>query len=228
MATFLELCQMVARESGTISGVQPTSVASQTGRLAKIVAWTNNAWIDIQNRRTSWLWMRKEFTGLAIANTSRYTPAAWNITDLARWITDSGMTTMYDTSIGVSDEGELPSSTWPEWKQQYDRGVQTPARPVTFSITPANEFALGPVPDTGYTVRGEYVQVPQSLVLNSDVPGLPARFHSIIAYRALMMLAGHDEAPTTYAEAQSNFNSLMIDLERDQLPTWGSGAGPLA
>jgi hypothetical protein len=228
MATFLELCQMVARESGTISGTLPTTVSAQTGRLNKIVNWTNLAWLDIQNTRSSWLWMRQEFMGAAIANTSRYTPASWDIDDLSSWITDAGTVTLYDTSIGVSDEGELPFTPWPEWRVIYGRGTQTPNRPVTYTITPANEFALGPLPDTTYTVRGEYVQVPQSLSANTDTPNCPLRFHNIVAYRALMMLAGHDEAPTTYAEAQSNFSRFMSDLERDQLPAWGSGSGPLA
>lgn len=228
MASFLELCQMVARESGTISGTLPSSVLSQTGRLAKIVSWTNSAWMDIQNQRTTWLWMRKEFFGDTIANTSRYTPAAWNITDLARWITDDDSTTMYDTTIGVSDEGAITFTPWPEWKSRYDRGTQTPNRPVEYTITAANEVALGPLPDAVYRVRGEYVKTPQTLAANADIPELPARFHTIIAWRALMLMAGHDEAPTTYASAKTEFDRIMFDLERDQLPSWGSGAGPLA
>lgn len=228
MATFLDLCQMVARESGTISGNLPTSVASQTGRLAKIVSWTNLAWLEIQNRRTTWLWMRKDFSGDTIANTQKYTAASWNVTDLSKWIIEDGSISMYDTSIGVSDEGPLVFTPWPEYRATYLRGTQTPNRPVTFTITPANEIAFGPIPDAAYRVSGEYVQTPQTLSANADTPNLPERFHNIIAYRALMMLSGHDEAPTTYAEAQSNFNAMLFDLERDQLPSWASGTGPLA
>jgi hypothetical protein len=230
---FLALCQMVARESGTISGTLPTSVVNQTGRLAKIVGWTASAWQKIQTDRNAWLWMRQEFTGDTIAGTTRYTPAAWNIDDLARWIidqVDAGEypVSLYLTATGVADEGVITYLPWPEWKARYGRGAQDANRPTHYTVTPANELALGPVPNDVYTVRGEYMQLPQTLSANDDVPNLPAQYHEAIAYRALMLLAGHDEAPTTYAEAKSNYDRLMAEVERDFLPQWSIGGGPLA
>ena len=57
--TFLELCQEVADESGTVAGVPSfTTVSNATGRLAKVVRWTRNAYRDIQNERSDWKWMR--------------------------------------------------------------------------------------------------------------------------------------------------------------------------
>lgn len=228
MATFLQLCQDVARESGTISGTLPTTVVGQTGRLAKIVTWTSTAWKDIQNHRNAWLWMRKEFSGVTIAETARYTPSAWDIDDLANWIVDADATSLYLQSSGVSDEGPIRYIPWPAWKARYGRGAQIPNRPTEYTVTPSGEFALGSIPDAAYVVNGEYVMAPQILKNNADVPELPVRFHDIITYKALMLLAGHDEAPTTYADAMSNFNRLMTDLERDQLPQWSMGGGPLA
>ena len=49
MATFLQLCQKLARESGSVSGgaMQPTSVLNQSGRLAKVVAWLSDGWVEL-------------------------------------------------------------------------------------------------------------------------------------------------------------------------------------
>jgi hypothetical protein len=233
MATFLELCQDVARESGTVSGSQPSSVAGQTGRLAKVVNWTAQAWTLIQNRRNGWRWMRKEFTGDTIASTARYTAASFNITDLARWHVDNAATgelpvSIYRQSTGAADEGSIVYVSWPVWRARYGRGAQVTNRPVEYTISPSGELCLGPVPDDAYVINGEYWKTPQVLSANADVPECPERFHDIIVYRALMLLAGHDEASTTYAEAMANYTQMLADLERDQFEQVSLGGGPLA
>lgn len=229
MATFLQLCQSVARDSGTVSGTQPTSVTGQTGRLAKIVQFTAEAWTSIQNRRNAWNWMRAEFSGVTIANTAEYTAAAWDITDLAEWITDDGSITLHDQAAGVADEGEIEVIGWDRYRRLYGRGSQTAARPIACAVKPGNgAFLLGPAPDGLYVVRGEYRTAPQVLAANGDTPNLPLRFHDIIKWRALQLLAEFDEAPTAMATAGMNFARLLGDLERDQLPMISIGGGPLA
>ncbi|MBP2230824.1 hypothetical protein J2847_004133 [Azospirillum agricola] len=228
MATFLELCQMVARDSGTVSGAQPTSVTGQTGRLAKIVSFVSQAWTDIQNSRSAWEWMRAEFEGVTIAGTGEYTPAAWNIADLAEWIVEPGSITIYDQAVGPADEGEIEVIGWQYYRRLYGRGVQTAMRPIACAIKPNGSLLLGPVPDGVYVVRGEYRTVPQVLAANGDVPTLPARFHEAIKWRALQLLAEHDEAPTAMTTAAVNYARVLAALERDQLPQVTIGGGPLA
>jgi hypothetical protein len=230
MATFLQLCQSVARDSGTVSGTQPTTVTGQTGRLGKIVQFTVQAWTSIQNARGSWLWMRDEFpaTALTVAGTARYTGASWNITDLGEWITEKHGATIYAQAIGVADECEIAFVDWLTWRRFYDRGAQTNNRPTCYTISPAGEFCLGPAPDAVYVVGGEYRQTAQILAANADTPNLPSRFHDIIKWRALMLLAEFDEAPTAMATAGSNYTRMLGDLERDQLPRITIGGGPLA
>jgi hypothetical protein len=230
VATFLQLCQQVARDSGTVSGTQPGSVSGQVGRLAKIVAYTAEAWTLIQNLHAAWRFLRAEFPATAVtaAGTARYTAASWNITDLAEWITDDHSATLYLQSAGVGDEGEIRCIAWQDWRRLYDRGSQTNGRPSHWSISPAGEFCLGPIPDDVYVVGGEYRKVPQTLSANADEPLCPARFHDVIKYRALMLLAEYDEAPTAMATAASKYMPLLGNLERDQLPRIAIGAGPLA
>ncbi|CAO3403509.1 phage adaptor protein [Azospirillum palustre] len=228
MATFLQLCQSVARDSGTVSGAQPVSVSGQSGRLAKIVQFTAEAWTDIQNARSAWLWMRSEFEVMTIAGTAEYTAAAWNLTDLAEWIVDDGSVTLYDQAIGPADEHQIEPISWDRYRRLYGRGEQVAQRPIVFSVKPNGAFLLGPAPDGAYVVRGEYRTLPQVLTVNADTPAMPARFHDAIKWRALQLLAEHDEAPTAMATAATNYRRMLGDLERDQLPQIIIAGGPLA
>lgn len=219
MSTFLELCQKVARESGTVSGTLPSAVTSQTGRLAKIVYWTVEAWRQIQNLHASWLWMRDEFDSPATtAGTARYTAVSWNLTRWAEWITEPDTVTMYLEADGVADEGLLTYIPWATYRAVYERGTQTADRPVHYSISPAKEFCLGPKPDDAYIVRGEYRKSPQTLSANTDEPEMPTRFHDLVAHYALLLLAEHDEAPMHIGVAERRKRELLDQLERDQLP----------
>jgi len=230
MSTFLEICQKVAGDSGTIAGVLPTAVNSQTGRLRRVVNFTIEAWGQIQNSRNSWAWMRKEFSGKAISSgTPKYTGGgSFSISDFARWVTEEGSLTMYLTATGVADEGELVFISWSDWRRLYGRGLQTNNRPTNVAITPANELAFGAIPDDSYTVGGEYYQTTQILSANGDIPNLPTRFHDIIAHKARVLLGEFDESSNAIATAQRQYNDMLGDLERDQLPTMSIGSEPLA
>lgn len=226
--TYLELCQMVARESGTVSGKLPTAVTSQTGRLLKVVNWVDTAWRQLQNHRSAWRWMRAEFTGTTSAGTARYTGASFSLTRLAEWITEEDTVTLYKQSEGVSDEGAILFLPWNMYRSQFERGEQTADRPRYFSISPGNELCLGPKPDDAYVVRGEYRKSPQTLTDNDDIPEMPERFHELIAWLALLLLAEHDEAQIHMSVAMRRYNMLMDDLSRDGLPQLEITAGGLA
>jgi hypothetical protein len=229
MSSFLELCQGVARESGTIPGTQPSSVTGQSGRLLKVVHWTAQAWLMIQNHNASWRWMRKEFAKETSIGLGRYTAQAWNIADFAEWSIEKNAVTLYKQSTGVSDEGQIGYLGYADWKRLYERGGQTNDRPTHWTISPGNEFCLGPKPDAIYMVNGPYRKTPQILAANDDVPECPSRFHDIIKWRGVLLLAEHDEAPPlVIAAAQRNYLSFLSGLERDQLPQIAVGAEPLA
>ena len=219
MATYLEICKKVARESGTVSGVLPSAVTGQSGRLLKIVNWVADAWAEIQNDQSTWLWMRKEFSDqVTVENTFKYTASDWSLTNFSRWVTDPLSVTMYLSATGVADEGELNFLRWDEWRVKYGRGTQDSNRPIEFTITPAEEFGVGPKPDAVYKISGEYYQGNEVLAANGDVPDLPARFHDVITWKALMKLAGSDEGPQQLQHFEALYNPLRFALERDQLP----------
>lgn len=222
MATFLELAKDVARESGSFDPSLLTSVDGLTGRPAKIVNWVNKAWLNIQNSRRDWGWLIASFDQSLIPGSSVYTPASFNLTRFSSWMKDRDWfmpLTIYDPTIGVSDEVAIPYISHEAWKSKWDRGDQTNwGRPIEYSISPRNEIEFGPIPDKAYVVRGQYQKGPQTLVASSDVPEMPARFHDMISWEAqrLMLISDGD-----YQESQfpmMEMVGLRHELELDQLP----------
>jgi hypothetical protein len=224
MATFLQLCQQVASDSGTnISGTQPASVTSQTGRLGQIVRWTNEAWRNIQNARSQWRWMRGEFSGQTVAGTQRYASSALGVSSrFGEWVVtdeDEDRWTAYKFTTGVSGEAPLCFVDYDAFYARFLRGSTQSGRPAFFTVGPDNRVIFHPVPDAVYVIRGPYRKSPQDLTASSDTPEMPERFHDIIKLEGLLFLADHDEAPLQQvARWQARLRQRMSDLERDQLP----------
>lgn len=213
---YLQLCQDVSRESGTVSGdTTPTTTTGQSGRLLKIVNWTAKAWLAIQNLHDDWLWMRSEFTGAIVVGTMRYTDATLGITRWGRWITDDHSVTLYTTSLGVADEGELLFIDWTTWRQRYGRGAQTPNRPIEYSVSPLGELCVGPTPDVPYVIRGEFQKSAQALAANADIPELPdTNLHSVIVWRALLLLAQFDEGQWPTGVATVRIQDALMSMKK--------------
>src|SRR3990167_7597970 len=119
MSTFLQLVQKTARQSGTLAGAQSiASVAGVSGRAEKIVNWVIDAWTDIQTQR-DWAWLRAEFSSTLSISTRRYTASSFSLTRHSSWITDTKdwqPVTLYDSSIGVSDEACLTFISFETWR----------------------------------------------------------------------------------------------------------------
>lgn len=228
MATFLQLVQDLARESGTLAGATSlTTLSGASNRANQLVYWTNRAWEDIQQQR-NWNWMRGEFSSTLSIDTLRYTAASFGLTRFRNWITDTRFyqpLTIYDASIGQSDEGPLRFIPWDMWRDLYDRGSHDSNRPVDYSVSPARELCFGPKPDKAYAVRGEYWKSQQSLSADSDEPECPAEHHQTIVYRAWMLMGESDESPITIQAAQPEYRRRFLRLCEDQLPDVGTMRG---
>ena len=103
----------------------------------------------------------------------------------------------------------------------------TYTRPVVVSVTPEKDLAFGAIPDQDYVIDGEYYTQPVTLVLDTDVPAIPARFHMMIVYRAMMYYSGYEAAPEVLARGEFEYRRLYSRMEIEQLPTIVSGP-PLA
>jgi hypothetical protein len=235
----LELTQAVAFKSRTVPGSgNPAVLTGLTGRLARCLDWTQEAWREIQRRRPDWGWMRDEFSGAALENTETYEASDWSLTRFRSWRVntapgqDSGWT-IYLTSEGVSDERPLMFCPWETFRARFRRGDPETDYPSVFTIDPRNRVLLGPVPDDDYTIKGEYMLGAQALTIAADVPEMPEDFHELIVFQALILLYESDEAAYLDPRARIRVREMMAQLELTALPpvTWAgtaAGGGPLA
>lgn len=236
MATFLQLVQDLARDSGTLAGgVSIPTVTNATGRADKMVSWVRKAWINIQNERSDWPWMQREFTSALVVGKTRYTASELGIaTRFGQWIGDRPSAdrrvfrtfTLWDAATGQADQGDIVQVEYDLWRARYGRGVHDANRPTVWAVAPSNEIVFGARPDKAYVVTGEYRVSPQILTESSDIPELPEQYHAAIVLEAMKLLGIADESPATASSAISEYVLARQNLNRDYLPeiTWGGRA----
>ena len=243
MATFLELCQKVARESGTVEVDGPQTTVSQRGRLALIVDWVRQSWVDLQNM-ANWRFLYKEFPPSARLTPGSFCfdPSQFNITDHRSWIVGDPQTgtavtvtpipteTREDGSVvELAEDRGLESDLVPLdyeiLKRIYDFGAQADenGQPLNAAINDQNQLCIGPRPDGIYKVRGKYVRLPQVFDGDDDQPeGLPAAYHEAIKWKAMLLLAEFDEANSqVILTTERNFKSYYGAMRRDLLRRGG-------
>lgn len=223
MATFLSLCNDVARESGTFGGQTLATVTGATGRGAKIVAWTRQAWQMIQREREDWTFRRAQFSHALTIGETLYTPADLGVTDFGGWerATERYQPfTLYDSALGRADETMLRFVAYRDWLNTYDRGAPDQVRPNVVSFTWGREVVVGPPPDKAYVLRGWYRRGVQNLTLDADEPYIDEDYHQAIVWRALMLLGDDDEAPFEVASSTNQYrqvHSAMLDAFLDPI-----------
>lgn len=226
---FLAIVQDLREQCGvsaSAENAQPTTVLNQTGEMLRLVNWTKRAWLSIQNSRDWWLWMSSDFTLNVAANVGEYLPTAGiddrtglAINRFARWHRRS--LRLYRQGVGTTDEQFLVDWDFEKFRDAYLFAGQRDQRnrPVVWAERPETRgILLGDVPDQAYTIRGRYQRGPQNLAIDADIPELPDRFHPLIVYRAMMYYGKYEAAPEVLAQGQEEFDRMMSDLEREQLP----------
>jgi hypothetical protein len=230
---FLQLCQAVARDSGTVAGVPNiTTVADQTGRIAQVVGWTRDAYIDLQNERDDWLWMRVPFSHALTIDQIEYDGADLGLDDFAFALPDLPVEGWRNLSIYESgnqaQEGTIYQIEYNLFRQRYQRGVHDANRPCEWAMSPQGTLLLGPKPDKAYILAGEYHTLPEELALDTDVPSMPAAYHRVIVQEAMRLMARSDEAFQVLTEKAQQYDRLRSGLVRTQTPMAKLGGGPLA
>lgn len=237
MPTFLELANRVGSDSGTL----PEALTNVTGLTdeheLKIVRWTSEAWLSIQNAHREWLWMQSEFYGSTVASTARYAGTSFNdafalsaITRFSQWDCSGPRENrfkLYLPADGLAGAGRLQ---FQEWRDFYAYRMNTGAannKPSHFSIDPQNRLVLSPTPDAVYTVIGPYRKSAQTLSASGDIPEMPVDLQDVIVSVALESLGTHDEAPQQIPLWKLRQNRIFCELEAQQLPQVRL-AGPLA
>ena len=222
----LQLVNQTRVECG-VSGPTLASAQNLTGESARILAWVQQAWIDVQTSKEDWLFLREPFEFNTVAQQWEYTPANAGLTNFGNWKRDSFRASSVNNLY--RDEQLMNYMDWTTYRNlyRYANMRNTYARPVVVSITPNKDLAFGSTPDQAYTVNGEYYTQPVTLSADTDIPGIPDRFQMIIVYRAMMYYAGYESAPEVLSRGDYEYRRLYSRMEIDQLPTIVSGP-PLA
>jgi hypothetical protein len=222
----LQLTNQTRVECG-VSGPTLSSVQNLSGESARILAWVQQAWIDVQTSKEDWLFLREPFEFNTVAQQWEYTAADTGLTNFGNWKRDSFRASSVNNLY--RDEQLLNYMDWTTYRNlyRYANMRNTYARPVVVSITPNKDLAFGSTPDQIYTINGEYYTQPVGLSADTDIPGIPDRFHMVIVYRAMMYYAGYEAAPEVLTRGEFEYRRLYSRMEIDQLPTIVSGP-PLA
>lgn len=235
MATFLQLCNNVARESGTFPDVPALSTTSGvTGRSLRLTSWVADAYEEIQLTRTDWLFLEGGFSGSTVASTQNYAASALGISErFERWITagSQGEATLsiYKTADGQGTERYVDHISWSDFRNRFmigDYATKT-GHPTFYAVNPSREIVFYPIPDAVYTVRGRYYKSPQILSEDSHTPEMPESYHRAIQFRALILLGIFDEATVQLPSWDMHYRKLMSRLVADQTPRY-SKPGALA
>lgn len=180
---YLTLCQRV-RERGGLSGSGPASVLGQTGEMARVVGWVQQAWLDLQSTRVDWgpLWRpleRRVDTGQTVIET----PPDWRA----------------PVPVGFRFDGH--PLTWTE-RAVLRANTAANGMPVAIAARPDRRVEISPGPAASGLLTGEYYAVPQRLINSNDEPWLPDHLQDAIVYQALMFYGVYEDAPEIYQDAQ--------------------------
>ena len=224
--TFLQMVQRLRQESST-SGAVPSTTVSQIGDIKNLCDWISTSWMDIQNEKSDWFFMRQPISFNSVAGQQSYNQTQTGLASFGNFKIDSFR--QYRVSGGYGTEQRLNFLPYDSFRDMYQYGAMrtTQQMPVIFTVDPSKNFLLGPIPDDIYTVNGEGYAMPTEFALDTDRPTLPAQFHMAIVWRALMYYGQKEAASEAYSHGQNEYNRLMSKLYSDQMPTIMFGA-PLA
>ena len=216
--TFLQMVQRLRQESGT-SGSSPTTTVNQVGDFKKLVDWVSTAWMDIQNEKPDWFFMRQPVSFNTTAGKSTYTAAEAGITSFGNYKLDSFR--QYNVAMGYGSEQRLNFVAYDTFRDLYQYATMRTMTqmPVTFTIDPSKNFVLGPIPNDVYCVNGEGFALPTEFSADSDRPTMPSQYHMAIVWRALMYYGQFESAPEAYSHGANEYRRLMNRLYADQMPT---------
>ena len=225
---FVDLTENLRYECG-VSGTPLTTVQNLNGELLRLRNWIRDAWQELQLERQDWKFMHKEFQFVTQAGVQSYTldtvQSANGDIDIDCYAQNTfSIDPPYDTGTQArSQEQPLGVMAWQHFRNMYVVGypVNDPTRwqrPMTAAIDDDRTFWFGPAPDQAYTIRGECWINPQTLVNDADIPIMPAKYHKVIVYRAMLKYAGYESANEVRVRAVQEGTAPEFTLFNEQLP----------
>lgn len=203
---FLTLCQTV-RSKVQFSGTGPSSVENQIGEMARVVTAVQQAWLEIQQSESFWLFMNKTVSSKTLAGRNTYLPGDLNADDLDR------INRLY------CDKHELTVLAAADFVSRFQFDNQQ-GQPIYATRAANGKVLLHPMPDNAYTLHLDYQADPQILTGNLDKPyGIKPHHYMAIVWLATMDLAQQESDGDVYQHAVQGYDTAMSAMRTDYLPT---------
>lgn len=215
--SFLDMVKRLHQESGS-SGAAPVTTIAQRGDIKRLVDWISTAWMDIQNDRRDWFFMRQSVAFNTLIGQRSYSAADAGISSFGNFKLDSFR--QYRVSVGFGSEMDLGYMPYDYFRDFYMRGAirSMTGMPISFTVDPSKNFLVGPLPDCPYTINGEGYTMPTEFALDADRPTLPSQYHMMIVWKALQYYGTYEAAAESHARGEKAYDALMGQLLNDQLP----------
>lgn len=211
MSSFIELARNVRSKVG-MQGTGPASV-SASGAEEDIVSAVRDAWIDIQNSRPDWRWMRSRVTFNTAVGTEEYL--------LSDIFTGAYRHKLWrEDTLYVLDNGKKSKKRY----REYDDFIYRHANDTTnskiseFTIVPESDALLFNSPDGIYPITIDYQKSPQILDLDADIPELPQYYHLLIEYAAVEKYCAAVGSHSIYQQYASQHVAMWGQVTRTHLP----------
>lgn len=237
MSTFLDLVNLARSEAGIDSSDLSTLQSGLNAESARFKSWVAREWLRLQAEHDDWDFLRTTFAFTTTASQFAYTPKeAGATTDgtsagtsiLSRWKEDSFRVSTFGSNY--ADEAILIPIGYDRFRNLYQFGNNRvgSGKPVNFAVRPSDRaLCFGLMPSGQYDINGEFWRTPQELSADDDEPLMPAKFHDLVAFRALRAYGIYMAAPEVIGRADESIGRLYAALAGEQLPQFGMGP-PLA
>lgn len=177
---FLEIVKGVRGRVG-MQGTGPSSVLTATSAEMDLVNAVQDAWVDIQNFREEWRWMRGEATFSTV-------PSQWEYTTLQVFSTGvDRFKNWRRVPVYAFVNGkwtEVHFMDYDSFTYRYQNNEQE-SYPHHYTIRTWDNSLIFNTPNDVYPIKIGYQKSPQILKDNTDIPELPISFHLNILYLAV-------------------------------------------
>lgn len=209
---YLQLCQAVRSRIG-LHGTGPSTVVSPTDVESDIVDAVKDAWIDIQNFREDWDWMKTTQSFNTAADDTDYstTDIAGPSNRVARFV--KGSLWIYANSQWTKMSYLDEDTFYDMYKNESTSGI-----PYHYTFNRNDNSVEMQTPDAIYPCEIDYIKQPQLLAANTDTPELPVQWHNLIIYLAIQKLSSSIASTSTAMEYSQAYAVMMGQMMRQQLP----------